>query len=186
MNAKLAVGLSPRTVKHILVTLGGALAVALKDGQIPRNVAAHVDPPRVPQSELQVFNGDEARAFLDAARSSRFEAAYTAAVAVGLRQGEIIGLKWEDVNLETGVMTIRKALQTKSARSRRTIELPAVCVSTLARYKSDQAAVSFTMQTYAHVLAEVQKQVATKMDEILMPKPVATRVATKPASGLIQ
>ena len=45
--------------------------------------------------------------------------------------------------------------------------------------------VSFTMQTYAHVLPEVQRQVATKMDEILRPKPVATTVATKPVSGRI-
>jgi len=283
LNAKLAAGLSPRTVKHILVTLRGALAVALKDGQIPRNVAALVDPPRVPRSEVQVFNGDQARAFLKAAKGSRFEAAYTAAVAVGLRQGEILGLKWEDVNFETGVLTIRAALQrvdkklvrveTKSARGWRPIELPAACVEALVRHKSDQAAVCrwagtrwhetgyvfttrigtpldardllrdyyritrpqpqdkdtpaptlgfppirfhdlrhsaatlllaqgvkpryitellghsnvrFTMQVYAHALQEVQKQVATKMDEILTPNPAATRAATKPVSRLVQ
>jgi integrase len=57
-----------------------------------------------------------------------------------------------------------------------------------ARYISEllgHSQVSFTMQTYAHVLPEVQREVATKMDEILAPKPVATRVATKPVSEQI-
>ena len=68
LNAKLATGLSPRTVKHLLVTLRGALAVAVKDGQIPRNVAALVDPPRVSPYQVQVFNRDQARAFLNATK----------------------------------------------------------------------------------------------------------------------
>ncbi len=281
LNSKLESGLSPRTVKHLLVTLRGALSVAVKDCQIPRNVAAMVDPPRVPRSEVQAFNPEQARAFLDAARGYRLEAAFTAAVAVGLRQSEILGLQWSDVDLETRMLTVRAALQRvdkklvqvepKSPRSRRTMQLPAVCVSGLARHKADQdlqrkwagsrwkdtgyvfttrigtptdardllreyyaitrpkpkkgeqpvklpsppirfhdlrhsaatlllaqgvspryitellghSQVSFTMQTYAHVLPEVQKQVASKMDEILGPKPVATSVATKPAPGLV-
>jgi integrase len=283
LNTKLAVQepprktLSARTVKHLLVTLRGALAVAVKDGQIQRNVAALVDPPHVPRTEPKVFSPEQARAFLNSARSSRLEAAFTTAVAIGLRQGEILGLKWSDVDFETGELTVRAALQRvnkklvqvepKSARSRRKIQLPAVCVESLVRHKLDQdlvrrkwagtrwqetgyvfatrigtpmdardllreyyaitrpkskdkdappprvpfpairfhdlrhsaatlllaqgvspryitellghSQVSFTMQTYAHVLPEVQKQVATKMDEILVPKPVATSVATK-------
>lgn len=75
LNAKLTAGLSPRTVKHILVTLRGALSVAAKDGQIPRNVAALVDPPRVLRREVQAFNPEQARYFLEAARTSRLEAA---------------------------------------------------------------------------------------------------------------
>jgi integrase len=98
LNTKLAVQESPRktlsarTVKHLLVTLRGALAVAVKDGQIQRNVAALVDPPRVPRTEPRVFSPEQARAFLNSARGSRLEAAFTTAVAVGLRQGEILGL----------------------------------------------------------------------------------------------
>lgn len=277
LNAKLAAGLSPRTVKHLLVTLRGALAVAVKDGQLPRNVAAHVDPPHVPDSEVQVFNPEQAREFLKAVRGSRLEAAYTAAVAVGMRQGEILGLRWTDLDLETGKLFVRVALQRvdkklvqvqpKSRKSRRPIQLPAVCVTAFARRKADQdlerkwagsqwqeseyvfttrigtpmdardllrdyyaitrpktkegkpvklpfppikfhalrhsaatillaqgvhqryiadllghSQVSFTLQTYAHVLEELQKQTADKMDEILAPVPVATSVATKAAS----
>jgi integrase len=70
------------------------------------------------------------------------------AVAVGLRQGEILGLRWEDVNLETGLVTVRGALQRidqklvrvepKSNTSRRTIQLPAVCMTSLGRHKVNQ------------------------------------------------
>ncbi len=55
LNAKLSAGLSPRTVRHLLVTLRGALAIAVKDCQLPRNVAGLVDPPRVPKPETQAF-----------------------------------------------------------------------------------------------------------------------------------
>jgi integrase len=69
LSAKLAVQepprktLSARTVKHLLVTLRGALAVAVKDGQIPRNVAELVDPPRVPRTEPKVFSPQQAVLF---------------------------------------------------------------------------------------------------------------------------
>jgi integrase len=268
--------LSPQKVREFL-------NAKLATGLSPRNVAALVDPPRVAPYEVQVFNGDQARAFLKATEQSRFQAAYTVAVSIGMRQGEILGLKWSDIDLETGVLTVRAGLQrvdrklvrveTKSARGWRPIELPATCVEALVRHKSDQAAVrrwagsrwqetgyvfttrigtpldardllrdyyritrpkpkdkntpppvlgfpqirfhdlrhsaatlllaqgvkpryitellghsnvSFTMQVYAHALREVQREVATKMDEILAPKPVATRVATKPVPRLIQ
>jgi integrase len=146
LNAKLESGLSPRTVKHLLVTLRGALAV--RDGKIVRNVAALVDPPRVSRPTVQVFDQDQARAFLAAVGGRRFEAAFTTAVAVGLRQGEILGLQWSEVDLAIGVLTVNAALQRiatklvrvepKTASSRRTIQLPAVCVSSLARHKGDQ------------------------------------------------
>jgi integrase len=148
VNSKLESGLSPRTVKHLLVTLRGALGVAVKDGQITRNVAALVDPPRAVRPEIQVFNQEQARAFLDAARGRRLEAAFTAAVAVGLRQGEILGLQWPDVDLDAGTLKVRRALQRvdgklvlvepKSQRSHRTVQLPAVLVATLAHHRALQ------------------------------------------------
>jgi len=96
--------LSPATVKHILKMLRGALAVAVKDGQIQRNVAALVAPPTVPKHEMKAFSRTEARAFLAAVEGHRFEAVFTVAVALGMRQGEILGLRWSDVNLETGTL----------------------------------------------------------------------------------
>jgi integrase len=148
LTLKIESGLSPRTVKHLLVTLRTALAVATKDGELARNVAALVDPPRIPKTEVQAFNPHQARAFLEAVRGSRLEAAYTVGLAVGMRQGEILGLKWADVDLETGRLVVRAALQRvdkkltsvepKSTKSRRPIMLPNVCVSKLAAHKLNQ------------------------------------------------
>jgi integrase len=148
LNAKIAAKLSPQTVKHLLVVLRGALAVAVKDGQIPRNVASLVDPPRVPRRQMRAFTPAEARAFLDIAAGHRLEAVYTVAVAVGMRQGEILGLKWSDIDLETGILKVRAALQRidkkltevepKSTTSHRPIHLPATCLTALIRHKAKQ------------------------------------------------
>ncbi len=262
---KSAAGLSPRTVKHILVTIRGAFEVAVKDGMLPRNVASLVDPPRAQRPEPVSFNPEQARAFLKALQGDRLEALFTVTVALGLRQGEILGLSWNDIDFESGVLNVRNALQRvekklikvepKSASSRRPITLPAIAISVLCahrarqqeekewsgedwqdtgfvfttsrgtpmdprnvirrfkavlttaelpemrfhdlrhsaatlllaqgvspRYVSDllgHSQVSFTMQTYAHVLPQIRKDVASKMDEIF--SPVATTVATKAA-----
>jgi integrase len=104
--------------------------------------------PRTTRPEVQWFTPEQARAFLDAVRGQRHEAAFTTAVAIGLRQGEILGLQWPDINLETGVLTVRAALQRidkklirvepKSAASRRSIQLPAVCLAGLIRHQGKQ------------------------------------------------
>jgi integrase len=148
LNAKMGSGLSPQTTKSLLVVLRSALAVAVKDGQLPRNVASLVDPPRVPRRQMKAFTPTEARAFLSAVAGDRLEAVYTVAVALGMRQGEILGLRWRDVDLATGMLTVRAALQRidkkltevepKSTSSHRPIHLPATCLSALIRHKAKQ------------------------------------------------
>jgi integrase len=260
--------LSARTVKHLLVTLRGALNVAVKWDRVPRNVAALVDPPKVPKPEFKVFTLEQARAFIEAVKGVRLEALFATAIALGYRQGEALGLQWPDVDLETGTLTVRQALQrvngklqsipTKSDKIH-TINLPAVTISVLHAHRSRQdderraagarwretgfvfttgigtpldargvirafdrilkdaglpkirfhdlrhsaatlllaqgvspryvsellahSSVSFTMQTYAHVLDQTKREVAAQMDAIL--KPVATSVATGTATRSI-
>jgi len=135
-------------VKHLLVTLRTALAVAEKDGLIPRNVASLVEAPRTPKPDVAAFNQDQARAFLSAVQGSPLEAAFTTAVEIGLRQGEVSALRWSDLDLEGKLLTVCASMQRvdkkltrvdpKTATSRRTIELPAVCVSSFARHKEQQ------------------------------------------------
>lgn len=136
MNRKLASGLSPRRVAMIRGTLRTALNQALRWGLVARNVATLVSPPRAAHFEVRPLDPAQARAFLDAVRGDRLEALYTVALAIGLRQGEALGLRWEEVDLEAGVVRVRHSLQRidgglrlvepKSARSRRTIVLPDV------------------------------------------------------------
>jgi integrase len=148
LNRKLASGLAPRRVAMIRGVLRTALNQALRWGLVARNVAALVSPPRVAHFEVKPLNPQQARAFLQAVRGDRLEALYTVALAVGLRQGETLGLRWGDVDLEAGVLHVRHALQRvdgklqlvepKSARSRRTIVLPDVVSESLRAHRARQ------------------------------------------------
>ncbi len=148
INNKLASGLSPRSVQYAHAVLRRALGSAERWGLIPRNVARLVDGPRVTRPEVVPFTPEEARRFLEGARESRLYALYAVAMAVGLRQGEALGLHWRDVDLETGTLRVRITLQRiggevlflppKSARSNRVVGLPPVCVDALRVHRRQQ------------------------------------------------
>jgi integrase len=138
---KLDGGLSPRSVQYIHVTLNKALKQAVADGLIPRNVCEAVKPPRPQKREITPLSPEQARRFLEACRGERLEALFVLAVHTGMRQGELLGLHWEDVDLgsgATGTLRLRRALgQTqsgpaltapKSAKSRRRIKLTGAAV----------------------------------------------------------
>jgi integrase len=261
-------------VKHLLVLLRTAMKSAVTEGILPRNVAALVASPKRRSDQdaspektkgIQTFDTSQARAFLDVIKNDRLEALFTVAVSLGMRQGEILGLTWSNVDLEGCRLSVAAQLQRiegklvlvtpKSAKSIRSISLPAVAVSALYSHRNRQAEerewsgsdwqdtgfvfttsrgtpmdprnvirkfqaalkmaelpklrfhdlrhstatlllaqgvspryisdllghsqVSFTMQTYAHVLPEVQREVATKMNAVL------SRVATPVANSAI-
>src|SRR5687767_119940 len=104
LNQKRTAGLSPRTVQYLHTLLRSSLNRALKWGLVQRNVAALVDRPRNVKREIRPLNPEQARAFLAAVKGSssgiRLEALYVVAIAEGLRQGELLGLRWEDVDLQ--------------------------------------------------------------------------------------
>jgi integrase len=93
-------GLSARTVQYIHTVLQRALRAAVNDDLIARNPCEAVDPPQVKREERQSLNRDQVRALFEAAREDRLEALYIVAVHCGLRQGELLGLRWDDVDLE--------------------------------------------------------------------------------------
>ena len=101
---------SPRTVNYIHVTLHKALKDAVSDGLVPRNVCDAVKSPRPAKKEIRPLTQDQARSLLAAASGGRLEALYTVALHCGLRQGELLGLKWEDADLITGTLSVRRTL----------------------------------------------------------------------------
>ena len=109
---KLEVGLSARTVNYVHRTLFKALKQATADGLVPRNVAGLVKAPRPIKKEINPLNRAQAKALFEAASETgdRLEAIYVVAVHCGLRQGELLGLKWEDVDLEAGTLSVRRSL----------------------------------------------------------------------------
>lgn len=100
--------LSPATVKKMHVVLRKALSQAVSDGLIPRNAADGVKPPRVsaPGEEIKPLGSNECAAFLEAARDERLEALYVLAVHCGLREGELLALRWDDADLESSKPTV--------------------------------------------------------------------------------
>lgn len=140
--------LSPRSVLMARGTLVTALNQAVRWEIIGRNAAALTRAPRVPNQAPVVLSVDQARAFLAAARSERLTALFTVALAVGLRRGEALGLRWADVDLDSGRLTVAqqvqheagKGLVSKAPKSRRprTIGLPAFAVAALRAHAAGQ------------------------------------------------
>lgn len=139
---KLDLGFAPATVRKIHHTLHKALSQALSDGLVPRN-AAIVEAPRPIPHEIHPLSEEEARTFLETAQlsSDRFEALYVLAITTGLRRGELLGLRWDDVDLERGTLRVGRALvreggrhtlgETKTRRGRRHINLTPRTVNAL-------------------------------------------------------
>ena len=109
-RARLDEGLSPRTVQYVHVTLHKSLEQAQSDGLVARNSAKGIKAPRPKKKEIRPLAPEQARAFLAAAHGDRFEALFVLALHCGLREGELLGLKWDDVDLEAGTLRVRRTL----------------------------------------------------------------------------
>src|SRR5215204_3975801 len=100
---------------------------------VPRNVSDAVKPPRPDPREMRPLSPVEARKLLDAAQGDRLEALYVLAVHTGMRQGELLALKWQDVDMENATVSVRRTLtrsggryalgEPKTKKSRRSIRL---------------------------------------------------------------
>lgn len=110
-RAKLDSGLSPSSVRSIHAVLHRALKQALKWNLVPRNVCEAVDAPRPDKYEAPTLSPEQARALLLGARGERLEALYVLALGCGLREGELLGLQWGDVDLENKTLRVRRQLQ---------------------------------------------------------------------------
>ncbi len=141
-------GLSPASVKHCRAVLRTALAQAEKEGVVGRNVAKLVTLPRDMHKPVTVISPEIARAILDAHKGDEFEPLVRLALATGLRQGELLGLKWEHVDLDAATLRVVHQLQRidgayvltppKSERSRRPLSLGSIAMEALRAQKLKQ------------------------------------------------
>lgn len=138
---------SPSMAMRCRRILRAALNRAVKWGYLTRNAAALTDPVKLPQKEMLALNPDQARTFFDAVAGDRLEALYTLTLALGLRQGEVLGLRWQDIDLEGGTLSVRHQLQRVNgalvlrepkAHSQRTLTLPPVVVDCLRQHQLRQ------------------------------------------------
>lgn len=148
-NQKLEEGLSPSSVRKIHAVVRRSLEVAFKWQLVPRNVATLTNPPRVKHFEVKPLLPEQARAFLETVKGDRFEALYTVAMALGLRRGEVLALRWENIDLEAGTLRVCHTLhnlkgggwklaEPKSKQSRRTLGLPQFAIQVLRDHRKRQ------------------------------------------------
>ena len=144
--------LSPRTLHHLYVVLGTALTWAVRKGYIPVSPMLRVDPPRVMKSEVTPLTAEQTTALIDMAEAEGdpLLALWTLAAFTGARKGELLGLSWDDVDLDAGYIRIRRSLvrvsagtpvysAPKTARSRRVIDLDPDAVAALRAHRDRQA-----------------------------------------------
>jgi len=140
-RSKLDSGLSPRTVQIIHTTLYKALKQALRWSLVPRNVADSVDPPKAPKREIKSLDEGQAKRLLNAVQGDTLEALYVLAITTGMRVGELLGLRWEDVDLEAGTLQVKRTVfnghieAPKTSKGRRSIKLTQSSIEALQRHQ---------------------------------------------------
>ncbi len=141
-------GLSIKTVRLVHLVLHKALKDALRKGSVLRNVATVADPPKLSSAkrrEIKVWTAEQLRAFLDQVRDNRAYAALFVAAHTGMRRGEILGLRWSDVDFDSCRLSVRQALisvayemqlsDVKTGAGRRTIDLDERTVALLHHWR---------------------------------------------------
>ncbi|MBG0855087.1 site-specific integrase [Streptomyces spinoverrucosus] len=163
--------LSPLTLTYIHSVLKSALEHAVREEEIPRNVARNVRTGTPRPRRFEPLTADEARQLLTAAQGHRLHALFELALHTGLRKGELLGLHWEDLDLDAGTAAIRRTLQrtstgtlttlpTKTRASERRVALPTRCLHSLKLHQEQQQrereAAGTTWQHNGHVFATAQ------------------------------
>jgi integrase len=145
---------SATTIDHVRRVLRAMLSQAVSDGYATSNAAKSVRLPTIRTRKRKAWTSDEARRFLESARADgdRLYPAYVLVLVVGLRKGEVLGLGWEDIDLDAGTVAIDWQIQrvgkvrgierrrTKTASSDATLPLPPICVAALRDQHKAQSA----------------------------------------------
>ncbi|PAE35422.1 hypothetical protein CHI06_23520 [Bacillus sp. 7884-1] len=104
-------GLSAQSVKHHHRLISKALKDAMRWEFIIRNVAAVITPPKTKKVEMQTWDNEQVKAFLEAAKSSPYFPIYFTAINTGMRRGEVLGVRWQDIDFDNKVIYVRQSLQ---------------------------------------------------------------------------
>jgi integrase len=156
-NDKAREGFSARTIRYLHTTLHSALAQAEKNQLVMRNVSKLTEPPADTRKEMSTLSlAQVADTLLPAIKTDRLYAAFFLVFTTGLRRGELLALRWRDVDLKAGLLHVRQTLvrsrnheegktqilfsEPKTPQSRRTLPLLDECLTALKHYRAHQAA----------------------------------------------
>ena len=142
--------LTAQTVLHVHRTLSQALSHAVKNEVLFKNPAEQVKPPRPPSREIKILTKPEVAALLQAAGPTYLYLPILVGVTTGMRRGELLGLRWSDIDFKTARLTVNLSLERikgktifkppKTTMSRRTITLPTLTIEALKKHRAEQAA----------------------------------------------
>jgi integrase len=140
--------LAPTTVRNLLIATRAVLAWGVKQGHLLTNVAERVEPPASPYVERTSITLDDVRAILAGTQGTELAAIVTTAIGTGLRRSELCALYWSDLDLDGGIIAVRRAAAnldgkviikaTKTKRSQRVDHLPAFVIAALRGHKEEQ------------------------------------------------
>lgn len=150
-NKRTGGGLAPKTIKHYHTLISSVMERAVKWQIIKENPCRRIDPPKVDKHEIEYLNDEEAAKFLQCLESEsiQFKALFALLLFTGIRRGELLGLEWQDINFDTGVIKICRTLQytaekgtftddTKTEQSKRSIKAPDSVMALLQAHKMSQ------------------------------------------------
>lgn len=138
---KLDSGLAPRSVQIVHATLNKALKQAVGWLLIPTNPAESAKSPKASVREMTPLSEEQAKIFLKTAKGDKLEALYVLAITTGMRQGELLGLRWSDVDLDTGIVRVKRTVYNgqihppKTKRGNRSIALTKEAVVALLNHE---------------------------------------------------
>jgi integrase len=142
-------GLAPKTVRHVHTMLHKALADAVRWGRLIRNVSDLSDPPKPPRADIKVWTPEQVRAFLDQMRDDRMYPAWLLGATTGMRRGEVLALRWSDLDFGAGRLSVAQAVsvvgyelrfsEPKTAKGRRMLALDPVTLAVLRAHRVRQA-----------------------------------------------
>lgn len=149
LNERTKAGVSPATLKHMRDALRAALSQAQRWQLVHANAAKLVTLPKVIQFRPTVLSAEQGRAFLTGVEGERLEALFTLLITLGLRRGEVLGLRWCDLDLTAGTLSVRNSLERikgtglvlaelKTERARRDLRIPQIALLALYRHQERQ------------------------------------------------
>lgn len=182
--------LSPRTVRYLHIIISGAIDQAVKNGLVDRNVSRNVVLPAKKHKEIQPLSIKEVNIFLESIKNDRLFALYLLEITTGMRKGEILGLKWNNIDFANKRLTIQQSLcnvrdysnsdrkyklvlmEPKTEKSKRTLPLNDAVIAALTKHRNRQ---SIEKQMYAEIYIDNDIVFAREDGQFINPRELLRR-----------